>query len=245
MLRTSDNFGPICVTIIAAFFCLLFAWGALRIGASAASSTYHSQKEEVSEEIYQTFYEKSYNAAEKTHHVSNEISISIGSLREESRLEVLKVSNVAYEIRDSESENILYSIVDHIRDRDVSSWMKVPGNGVFTVNLQTAEFIIDDDRQYVLIRLPKPELTEFTIDYSNVEELYFDDKGAFKNSAMVGVELAREQLESAELDLRAEITSNQRFYQSACDAAENILTNLVRELNPEMPELTVDIEFME
>ena len=128
---------------------------------------------------------------------------------------------------------------------DVVSWLEVPGYGVFTVDLQSAEFIIDNERGYVLIRLPYPELSEFTIDYENVEVLNFEDSGIFKNSAKVGEDLARKQLQSAELTMRQSVNSNQKYYQAAENDATNILLNLVKQLNPQIENLVVDVEFIE
>lgn len=115
---------------------------------------------------------------------------------------------------------------------------------MFTVDLRTAEFIIDEERAYVLLRIPRPELTEFTINFANVEILYFEDSGVFKNSAKAGVDLALEALQDAEQTLWEEILSDQRFYQAAYDNAVSLLTCLIMELNPDFPNLTVDVEFI-
>ncbi|MCD8330054.1 MAG: DUF4230 domain-containing protein [Lachnospiraceae bacterium] len=226
-----------------------FFLDAIAIGASSAMDSYESEKDEVAQEVYDVFYNQSYSAAEASHHVSNQVSISIGTLQEEEKLEVLRVSNVEYVISEEEEgeflDNILSAVTGIFSDDDVVSWLEVPGDGVFTVDLKTAEFIVDEERQDVLIRVPEPELSEFAIDYEGVEVLYFDDAGLFKNSAKVGEDLAREQLQDAQLQMMQEIQDNQRYYQSAQDAAESLLISLVKELNPGIPELTVEVEFMD
>ncbi len=236
-----------CFVLFAfSIYCFL---DAIAVGASSAMDSYESEKDEVAQEVYDVFYNQSYNAAEASHHVSNQVSISIGTLQEEEKLEVLRVSNVKYMISEEEEgefiDNILSAVTGIFSDDEVVSWLEIPGDGVFTVNLKSAEFIVDEERQDVLIRIPEPELSEFAIDYEGVEILYFDDAGLFKNSAKVGEDLAREQLQDAQLQMMQEIHENQRYYQSAQDAAESLLISLVKELNPGASDLTVEVEFMD
>ena len=117
--------------------------------------------------------------AEKTHHVSNRASISISNLKQIETLEVLKVWSVDYQINgkngDRESNsNIIGKILPSSEDE---SWLEVPGYGVFTVDLRAAEYIVDDERHYVLARIPKPELTEFTIDTKSIHSLLYKEQG--------------------------------------------------------------------
>ncbi len=227
--------------------CVYLFYDTLTVGTAATNSAFQAEKETSSEEAYDWFYNKSYTAAEASHHVSNDVSITIGSLREEAKLEVLNVSNIEYTIFSNENEGTSrQSFWDFVTadEDDLVSWFAIPGNGVFTVDLRTAEFIIDEERAYVLLRIPRPELTEFTIDFANVEILYFEDSGLFKNSAKAGVDLALEALQDAEQTLREEILSDQRFYQAAYDNAVSLLTCLIMELNPDFSNLTVDVEFI-
>lgn len=233
----------ICVGVIA--YCCI---DTLAVGAASAISRYQNVKQEVSDSTYEEFYQKAYDISEANHHVSNQVSITLGSLKEQAKMEVLKISTVEYKTPEDDEgdvvENILSSISTFFMG-DVVSWLEVPGYGVFTVDLQSAEFIIDNERGYVLIRLPYPELSEFTIDYENVEVLNFEDSGIFKNSAKVGEDLARKQLQSAELTMRQNVNSNQKYYQAAENGATNILLNLVKQLNPQIENLVVDVEFIE
>ncbi len=241
-------------TIFALVLCVFFAAFAgffmldsLTVGALAAKDQYSTVKNSIAEATESEFYERSYSFAEKQHHVSNDVSITIGTLQEQAKLEVLTISEVEYVTPDDEEKkNIFETIANTVTGwfkSDVISWLEVPGHGVFTVDLQSAEFIIDNQRQYVLIRVPRPELTNFTIDYSNVQLLKIEDNGLFKNSAKVGEDVAREQLQSAELSMRQNANTNQAFYKSACDSTEKILKTLVAQLNPKLPGLTIDVEF--
>ncbi len=208
---------------------VIMAVAFISIGSGAAMSAYTAKKDEVSQETYDMFYGKIYDAAESAHHVSNDVTISIGSLQEENRLEVLKVSDVVYEITENEqSGSAIGNILSGIFNRTVDSWLKVPGSGVYTVDMETAEFIIDNDHRYVLVRMMEPELSEFSIDYGNVEELYFKDNSIFHNPARVGVDLVIDQLNDAERDLMDGITSSERFHDSSLNAAVNKETGLAR-----------------
>lgn len=236
--------------ISALLMCLSVYWilDSVTVGTGAAMDSFGPAKDQASNEAYQFFYDASYDAAEKAHHVSNNVSITIGDLKEEQKLEVLKVSDVAYETPKPTDQNWFDEFIKGITgifDAEVVSWLEVPGNGVFTVNLQAGEFIIDEERQYVLIRVPGPELTEFTIDYENVELLLFEEGGAFKNSAKYGIDKAIEQLQSAELTMMQNVANNQEFYQRARTSTENMLENLVRQLNPQLPDLVVEVEFID
>lgn len=120
--------------------------------------------------------------------------------------------------------------------------MEVPGQGTYVVDLQTAEFIVDNKRSYVLVRVQHPELTNITIDYSNVQKLFFKND-LLNDSCKVGEDLARKQLRSADMLIKKEFASNQHFYLSAQEAAVSIIQCLVKQLNPEVPKLTVEVEF--
>lgn len=240
--------GALAISALLLCFCVYMILDTLTVGAGATIDSFNVAKDEAAEGVYQFFYDKSYEAAEKAHHVSNNVSISIGTLKEEQKLEVLKVSDVTYETPKPKDQNGFEGLIANITgifDAEVVSWLEVPGNGVFTVNLQAGEFIIDEERQYVLIRVPNPELTEFAIDYENVELLLFEEGGAFKNSAKYGVDKAVEQLQSAELTMMQNVNNNQEFYKRARESTEKMLMNLVKQLNPQLPNLLVEIEFID
>lgn len=237
--------------ILMAVFCCVSIYCFLNmfsVGARAAESAFYENKDNVQQQIYQEVYNSSYDAAEKAHHISNRVAISIGNLREMQKLEVFAVSEVSYQVEEREEkegiEGILVGITGFFNEENIS-WLEVPGSGVFTVNLQAGEFIVDDTRQSVLIRIPSPELTNFTLDYENVQVLYFAEGGAFKNSAKYGVDKATKQLQNAELDMIQRVSNNQELYKRATAAAENMLIRLVKQLNPQLKDLTVEVEFLD
>ncbi len=202
-------------------------------GGDRAKEAFTKEKERVENEKYDMFFENAFDEAEKKYHVENKVYITIDSIQEMAKLEVLEVSDVEYAIKDP-GEGAT----------KVASWLEIPGKGVFTVDLSLAEFIVENERRYVKVRLPKPELTECTIDYDHVRTLFWKD--SYRNySYSEGEELAESQLNEGYVEIRNYINSNQKFYQSARTSAENMIKFLVKELNPDVPELVVEVEFID
>lgn len=239
------------VPLLCTVFCLALTvfWFAdvLAVGATAAGEAFAQTKDDAQEKTYQSFYDRGFDEAEKAHHTSSRAAISVDSLQEIQKLEVLAVSEVSYQVEEKEEKEGIQGVITGITDffnQDSVSWLEVPGSGVFTVDLQAGEFIVDAERKLVLIRVPGPELSNFTLDYADVEVLYFDEGGTFKNSAKYGVDKAVEQLQNAELDMVQRVSNNQELYKRAQTATENMLMRLVQQLNPQVPDLTVEVEFL-
>ena len=135
-------------------------------------------------------------------------------------------------------------IVEHALDNQngITSWLEVPGRGTYVVDLQASEFIVDDERSYVKARAPYPELANISIDCVNVHKLFFKND-MLNDSLKIGEEMARRQLSSADLLIKKEFASNQRFYLSAQEVAVSSIECLVKQLNPQVENLLVDVEF--
>lgn len=194
---------------------------------------YDAAKEKKSKEIYQSFYDMSFQTAEAEHHVENDIAISITSIQTVDKLEVLQVSDVEYVILDEEDN-----------DQNITSWLEVPGNGVFTVDLTIAEYTVDAQRHYVHVRVPRPSLSEFSIDYGNIKQLFWNDD-IFNGSVKAGEDLVREQVREGSLLLKQYMTSNRMIYESASDAAKRMIASLVEQFNPDVPNLIVEVDFID
>ena len=223
----------IVLSIIMIFAIILLFGDMVSSGAKAMADSYTNAYKEQKEATYQEKYDTNKNSIEKKFHVSNRVSIYVGNLKEEEKLEVLKVSDVEFIIEDKDSN-----------DGNVISWLEVPGEGTFVVDLKAGEYVIDNERAHVLVRVPYPELTNITIDYANVQKILFkDEKGIFNGSFGEGEDLARQQLSQAELLIKKEFTSNQNFYLNAQEAAISTIETLVKQLNHEVEGLVVDVEF--
>ena len=193
---------------------------------SAAKETYARTLEEKSRETYEFYYENAFEAAERKYHVSNEVTISVEKIREESELEVLQVSDIEYVIREDNRK----------------SWTAIRGHGVYTVDLEMSEFIIDQERQYVLARIPEPGLNVAGLDYDY--ENYLFESGIFNGTTSEGVDRAMEDLKTAQNRLQAKLLSTQVYFEMAEDSARALIEGMIRNLNPGLPGLTVEVEFI-
>lgn len=219
----------ICLTLVFAGISVYLLSDTVSRGATAANAAYISSKEDMEKSIYQMFYD----AAEARYHTSNEVSITVENIREEANLEVLKVCDVEYIIQNGDKTN-----------HGITSWVEVPGEGVFAVDLQASEFIVDNKHHHVLARIPNPILSECRLLYQDVVQLEFKND-MLNDSIKVGEELAQKQFKEAFSKMRAEFTSDPTYMEAACSAAETMVTNLVKSLNPGIPDLVVEVDFVD
>ena len=203
---------------------------AAKYGAQTALLSYKAAEADSSESAYISTYDSAFSSTEEKWHLSNQATINIRGFSTTEKLEVLTVSYVDIITNDNKGNE---------------SWLLVPGKGVFTVDLRMCEFMFDNDRKYVCVRIPKPELTECSIDSENVQQLLFDDGGVFSRSIGAGVELVMSQRREASEKIQAEFLNNPSYYQSAKLAAQNIMEYLIKEFNLDIPDLVVEVEIME
>lgn len=223
----------VACAIILTVACMFFSaqyWGkAMSVSANAIAEAYESTKDTTVEEKRQELWNKGYAKGEAENHTRNQGTISIVEVRETANLEVMKVSDVVYVIDD---------------DKGTQSWLKATGMGVYTVNLAAGEYLIDDERQYVLVRVPRPELA--TVNLDETEPLLIkDNKISFNGSVSKGEDLAQTQRAEAQMKLTEDIESNQTFYQNAEESAKTLIESLVRKFNPKVEDLKVDVEFFD
>lgn len=194
---------------------------------SSAVEAYAQALEEQSKETYEMFYNNAFDMAEKKYHVSNDVKISIEDIRKVAELEVLQVSAIEYVFHEDNNR----------------IWTAVRGHGVYTVDLTLGEFVIDNERQYVLVRVPRPKLNTAGLDYE-YENYIFKD-GIFNGSTSEGVNLAMEDLNKAQNQLQLKLTSTQDYYDEAEFSARRLIEEMVKNFNAEVPELVVEVEFVD
>jgi len=219
------------LTIFLIALCLFLYLDSTKVGTKALIENYNLSYDEEKAVIYEMVYSTFFNSGEEKFHVKNKVAIEIGNLKEVQKLEILKVSSVEYIIIDAESN-----------DDNIESWLEVPGEGTFIVDLKKGEFIVDIERVHVFVRVPYPELTNVNIVYANVSKLLFEDD-LLNGNYSVGEDLARQQLSDAELLIHKELSSNQNYYLNAQKVARSTIENLVKQLNPNVPDLKVEVEF--
>jgi len=203
----------------------------IRSGGEFAKEAYENAKNKAKDEAYSKFYNTAFASAERKYHVSNSYTIDVESLREEADLEVLCVSDVEYVIESKEDNK-----------GNIEVWMEFFGDGVYIVDMKASEFIYDSDRQYVLVRIPGPELTNCRITKAN--KLFWKN-GVFDKSYSVGTELAMEMRNEGYAKLNNYMKSNAQFYKSAKESATVVITDLVKGLNPNLSNLVVEVEFVD
>lgn len=187
----------------------------------------------VRQDVHDSCYDTAYNFAEQQNHVSNYALISVEAAREVSRLEVLSVSDSEFVIKNADKN-----------DRTIS-WLEVQGTGVFTVDLAAGEFITDPERQYVLVRVPRPVLTECKVSGTGKQFLKRADFLIFNGSVAEGVQLSQNQLKEGRIKLEDAMKQDRRFYDESQKAAVSMIESLVKQWNPSVPNLQVEVEFIE
>ena len=185
-----------------------------------------------SQNAHDGIYEAAFEFAEARNHVSNDVNISIGDTKEVSRLEVLAVSGSEYIIKNADETS------------KVISWLEVQGRGIFTVDLASGEFIVDSDRQHVLVKVPQPELTECTV--SATGKQFWRDGWIISNGSVAeGVRLSQAQLGEGRMKLEESMKQSRKFHEAAQETAIRMIKSLVEEWNPNIPDLQVEVEFIE
>ena len=179
-----------------------------------------------------------YSLSESVNHVSNDVTIKITSVKEVTNLEVLKVSDIEY---------VIYN------DNTTDAWLEVPGTADFIVDLSAAEFIIDNERQYVLVRAPLPKIANIKITYEEVNILYINEGFNYRlgflsilgnGSIKKGEELAVMQLKEAQNLLEKEFKQSQKYKEPAVKSAKELIEDLIKSFNKDV-EITVEVEFFD
>lgn len=196
-----------------------------RSGVSRMQKAYEENRRNTGDK----FYQAAYDFEEARHHVSNYIVINLEDIRNIARLEVLKVSDTEF-------------VIDH-PEHGIISWLEVQGVGVFTVDLMVSEFITDFERQYVLVNIPNPVLTQCAVEKTGKQ--LWKNTSIFNGSVADGVKLSQEQLREGRLRLEDSMKQSRRFYEAAQKAAVSMVEARVKQWNPELLDLKVEVNFID
>ena len=198
-------------------------------GVKSAIRNYSYAKEEKRAEAKEYAYNKAYEFAIKNNQATNEVYISTQEIKETANLQVLAVLEREVVTQTEEEKN------------DITYWILYEGKGIYTVNLQISEFIIDQERHYVLARIPKPELS---INYGEQEVKLSTQTGWFNGTAKEGVEISKNARARAQAAIREKIENNNEYSRKAETAAKSQVEKLIRLFNDSVEDLTVEVEFM-
>ncbi len=203
---------------------VLFSFSVVRC-ISSAKHAYSAAKAENRQLASEAIANFSYAKGEHKYHTSGRVAINVDSVRETAKLEVLNVSTVVY-----------FSVEENGKPR----YLEANGSGVFTVDLSAGEYICDDTDHYVLVRVPEPELGS-NIALEKVDSLTGMVKGATSEE---GVIQGLSDNESASRAIENTFKHNPSYNEMAKDAAKILIPALLRGLNSDIPDLTVEVQFM-
>lgn len=210
----------------------------MNLGANKAKNNYltayNTAYDTAKNSTYEKYRQAGHDVGYENYHVKNEVDIYVGDIQECSNLEIMKVSDFDYAIS-NKSDNA----------EKIDSVFEVTVTGTYCVNMQLSEFIIDNKNNSVTVRVPNPVLTDFTSKY---EMLYFSKNGTIlnifdKGNYREGEDFAIQQLTECKAEIMHSLEYNQENNRNAEESARSVLTNIIKRLNPEIPDLKVYIEF--
>ncbi len=123
---------------------------------------------------------------------------------------------------------------------NITCWLEATGKGVYTVDLENAEYLVDKHRCTVTVRLPKPALTSFTV--YRTEPLIFKND-IFDDGVALGQEIYDAQIQEASIRIYSALSSNPNHAVNAQESAESLIVSLVKSVNSDYPEIKVAVEF--
>lgn len=111
--------------------------------------------------------------------------------------------------------------------------------------MAACEYVVDNERKYVLLRVPKPVLGDISIDEKNKKTLLYRDDGLFDKNQQYAADLDEKQTNDAKKKLEKKMRGNQEYYTKAEQSAKIVIKNMVEMLNYDIDDLKVEVEFME
>lgn len=192
-----------------------------KAGNAAFDTTYNDTKQET----YDGFKQKAFNYYEAKNHVSNRATITIGNIKEENSLEVLSVSESWIKINDGKKS-----------DDNTTRWIEFSATGIYTVDMTMSQFIIDDNKGYVLVKLQTPQLTQFALDTSPVVKNFNYEEGMLRINGNYdnGVKMHLEDRAEAYQVLKERISGKDEDLTAAKASTETLIRTFIRSVNPEL-----------
>lgn len=222
-----NRFPPQVINWTVLTLSVLFTLPIILFGVNYMKDKYQNARQNA----YDEYYQPAYDWAEERNHVSNYVLVSVDGAREVSRLEVLTVNDSVFITKNAD------------KTEKTTSWLEVQGTGVFTVDLSAGEFIVDSERQYVLVRVPNPALTECTASGTGKS---FVQNGKFLSNGSIaeGVRLVQAQKKEGQIKLEDAMRQSRYFHEAAQNAAKLSIEAIVKKWNPDVPDLQVEVEFI-
>ena len=232
--KLNETFLLIIVVVILGSMAALFLINALKSATSACASAFNTAYNKTKEDTYNAFYQAAYDYLEHTYHLSNKATISIGNIKEENALEVLKVSTSWCQI-----------VPDKDSNEKTGRWVLFNGSGVYTVDLRCSEFFVDNDNRFILIKLPTPKLNHIHLD-GNTKIYKCDREGWGNGDFNTGHEMYMSDKAEAQINITQKLENNDENLSKAKSAAESLVKNLIKSVNQDLnlKDSEIQIEFI-
>lgn len=187
----------------------------------------------------ETAYDKAIEAfklmvSEETYSAS---SITITPVRQQERVEVYRVPAEEYVIEKKDDNPY-----------GITSWMRMSGTGIYTVDLSLSEFIVDSQNSIVTVIIPELQLEyDMGEGKENIDQLLFRQDipmPADTDETKAAQQIEERMIHTGRRTIRDVIKKDEEYTDKAKEAASSIITSLIESLNPDR-EIHVIVEFAE
>lgn len=242
--------------IIVAIICTILLCNVQKTALDSATKQFDLAVSDARQEVYDAFYQTAFDIAEKRNHVANEILIDVNGIKESETLEVLDVSAFDIKVYKFDNEltkpsNIFLDMISFVTGNQTTAelsqavvWLEGSCIGTYEIDLKASEVIVDNANNYVLVRLPSPSLKFISHDF---EVKYFDNGTGILSKPLNG---STQQGLDAAIHDTADITAhlhdmlnNREQSDLAREQAIALITALVKNINHDNPQITVEVEF--
>ncbi len=225
---------------------------AIRIAGDNYKSAFSAERENT----YDKFYQLGYDIGEKRSHISNDVLVDVNKIKEVEVLEVLDVS--ASDVKEykfdnelTDPANIFLELIQFVTGKQDETpspeavvWLEGSCIGTYEIDLKSSEVIIDNANKYVLVRLPSPSLRFISHDF---EVKYYNNgtgilRKVFDGSAQRGMDAAIKDTADMTAHLH-DMLNDREQSDHAREQAEVLIVDLIKDLNSDVPDIKVDVEF--
>lgn len=245
----------IACVIIAIAICAVMLSSIQAKAINAATEEFNSAATEEHDKIYDKFKQFGYDIGFKKSRTQNDILATIDKVKEVEVLEVLDVS--ASDVKEykfdnelTDPSNIFLKLINFVTGNHNSEvhpqavvWLEGNCIGTYEIDLKSSEVIVDSANNYVLVRLPSPSLKFIAHDF---EVKYYNNGTPFRKilngSTQQGLDAAIQDTADMTAHLH-DMLNNREQSDLAREQAIALITALIKDINHDNPDITVDVEF--
>lgn len=234
--KKNTFFKVLCKHQLVIFICLLILLVAvnvvmflltLNLGGSAFSNSYKTNNDETKKEVHEDGYEHGH---EETEINAYEI-ISVDNVQKVKKLDVLTVLAQEYVIDDETS------LKGHIE------WFRVKGYGTYSINLEGAEFVVDNANNYVFAKVARSTLEKTKYDEYELLATIDNSHELIKNQS-TGANAGINQIHMFEEAISKHFENNNQAQDRVDEAGKKSIEELIKKSNPQVEDLVVKVEYI-